>query len=143
MVVAENHTCCNQTEEQIHALTLKDMATTKKTTSPKTAEKKAPAKKATAKKETAAPAAKAPVREALTAEEKARVKKLKETVKGSDTEAIKADTEALEKSFYPLAEKLYQAAQAAQGDAGANPGAGAQGGDGTFYNADFEDKSDK
>jgi len=73
----------------------------------------------------------------------AAIEKLKETVKGSDTEAIKADTEALEKSFYPLAEKLYQAAQAAQGDAGANPGAGAQGGDGTFYNADFEDKSDK
>ena len=88
MVVAENHTCCNQTKEQIHALTLKDMATTKKTTSPKTAEKKAPAKKATAKKETAAPAAKAPVREALTAEEKARVKKLKETLA-----LLKADPE--------------------------------------------------
>ena len=64
------------------------MATTKKTTSPKTAEKKAPAKKATAKKETAAPAAKAPVREALTAEEKARVKKLKETLA-----LLKADPE--------------------------------------------------
>ncbi|MBQ4044133.1 MAG: Hsp70 family protein, partial [Clostridia bacterium] len=73
----------------------------------------------------------------------AAIEKLKETVKNGDTEAIKADTEALEKSFYPLAEKLYQAAQAAQGDPNANPGAGAQGGDGTFYNADFEDKSDK
>ncbi|MBE6561478.1 MAG: molecular chaperone DnaK [Ruminococcaceae bacterium] len=73
----------------------------------------------------------------------AAIEKLKETVKGSDTEAIKADTEALEKAFYPLAEKLYQAAQAAQGDAGTDPNAGAQGGDGTFYNADFEDKSDK
>ena len=89
MVVAENHTYCNQTEEQIHALTLKYMATTKKTTSPKTAEKKAPAKKATAKKETAAPATKAPVREALTAEEKARVKKLKETLA-----LLKADPES-------------------------------------------------
>ena len=75
----------------------------------------------------------------------AAIEKLKETVKNGDTEAIKADTEALEKSFYPLAEKLYQAAQAAgaQGfDPNANPGAGAEGGDGTFYNADFEDKSD-
>lgn len=88
MVVAKNHTCCNQTARQIHALTLKNMATTKKTTSPKTAEKKAPAKKATAKKETADTTAKAPVREALTAEEKARVKKLKETLA-----LLKADPE--------------------------------------------------
>ncbi len=85
----------------------------------------------------------------VTEEEKApvlaAVEKLKETVKGGDTDAIKADTEALEKSFYPLAEKLYQAAQAAGGagfDPNANPGAGAQGGDGTYYNADFEDKSE-
>ena len=71
--------------------------------------------------------------------------KLKETIKSGDTEAIKADTEALEKAFYPLAEKLYQSAQ--QGQAGGpNPGAGAgpqTGGDGTVYGADFEDKSDK
>ncbi len=72
----------------------------------------------------------------------AAIDKLKETVKGNDTEAIKADTEALEKSFYPLAEKLYQQAGGAQG-AGFDPNAGAQGGgDGTYYNADFEDKSD-
>ncbi len=73
----------------------------------------------------------------------AAIEKLKETVKGNDTEAIKADTEALEKSFYPLAEKLYQQAGGAQG-AGFDPnGAGAQqGGDGTYYNADFEDKTD-
>ena len=74
----------------------------------------------------------------------AAIEKLKETVKGSDTEAIKADTEALEKSFYPLAEKLYQQAGGAQG-AGFDPNAagGPQGGaDGTYYNADFEDKTD-
>jgi molecular chaperone DnaK len=68
----------------------------------------------------------------------AAIEKLKETVKGGDTDAIKADTEALEKSFYPLAEKLYKEAQAAQG---ADAGAGATGEDGTFYNADFEDKT--
>lgn len=74
------------------------MATTKKTTSPKTAEKKAPAKKAPAKKATAkkdtarkepsATTAKAPARETLTPEEKARVKKLKETLA-----LLKADPE--------------------------------------------------
>ena len=68
----------------------------------------------------------------------AAIEKLKETVKSGDTDAIKADTEALEKSFYPLAEKLYKEAQAAQG---ADAGAGATGEDGTFYNADFEDKT--
>ena len=70
------------------------------------------------------------------------IEKLKETLKGSDTEAIKADTEALEKSFYAISEKLY-AAQGAQG-AGPDMG-GAQGAsqDGTFYDADYEDKTDK
>ncbi len=82
--------------------------------------------------------------ESLKAPVTAAIEKLKETVKGNDTEAIKADTEALEKAFYPLAEKLYQSAQGAQGAPGAegfDPGAGTQNGD-TFYNADFEDKSE-
>ena len=70
------------------------------------------------------------------------IEKLKETLKGNDTEAIKADTEALEKSFYAISEKLY-AGQGAQG-AGPDMG-GAQGAsqDGTFYDADYEDKTDK
>ncbi len=81
---------------------------------------------------------------------RAAIDKLKETMKGNDAEAIKADTEALEKAFYPIAEKMY--AQQQNGEAGANPGAGfdpnagqsGMGGDGnTYYNADFEDKSDK
>ena len=67
----------------------------------------------------------------------AAIEKLKKTIEGGDTEAIKADTEALEKSFYPLAEKLYAQAQAAQGDAGQN-GTGA---DGNYYSTDFEDKT--
>ena len=70
---------------------------------------------------------------------------LKETLKGSDVDAIKADSEALEKAFYPLAEKLYAASGAqgaGAGDAGAaNGGAGAAGGDGTIYGTDFEDKT--
>ena len=72
----------------------------------------------------------------------AAIEKLKETVKGGDTEAIKADTEALEKAFYPIAEKLYKEQQAAGGAAGAEGGAdqgGNEGGD--YYNADFEDKT--
>ena len=68
----------------------------------------------------------------------AAIESLKETLKGDDTEAIKAGTEALEKAFYPLAEKMYAAASAAQGQP-TDDGAGAAGGD---YYTDFEDKSD-
>ena len=64
----------------------------------------------------------------------AAIEHLKETLKGGDVEAIKADTEALEKAFYPLAEKLY--AEAAQAE-GAAPG-----GDGTVYDTPFEDKTE-
>ena len=83
----------------------------------------------------------------VTEEEKAPIKeaieKLRTTLQGTDIEAIKADTEALEKSFYAISEKLYQQAQQAQGGAGFDAGAagGAQGGDGTYYDADFEDKT--
>ncbi|MBE6536652.1 MAG: molecular chaperone DnaK [Ruminococcaceae bacterium] len=73
---------------------------------------------------------KAPVNEAI--------EKLKNTISTGDTEAIKADTEALQKAFYPLAEKLYQQSQAEGGAAGADNGANA-GGD--VYGADFEDKT--
>ena len=71
------------------------------------------------------------------------IEKLKATVAGGNTEAIKADTEALEKAFYALSEKLYAQQGGAQGagfDAGAQ-GDASQGGDGTYYNADYEDKT--
>ena len=68
------------------------------------------------------------------------IAKLKETVKSNDTDAIKADTEALQKSFYPLSEKLYQQQSAPQGDAGAQQ-SGTTGEDGV-YNAEFTDKTD-
>ncbi len=75
-------------------------------------------------------------------EVKAAVEKLKETVKGGNTDAIKADTEALEKAFYALSEKLYKQT----GAQGAGPDMGGEGadngGDGTYYNADYEDKTD-
>jgi len=72
----------------------------------------------------------------------AALEKLKETVKGNDTAAIKADTEALEKAFYALSEKLYKqsGAQAGPDMGGADAN---QGSDGTYYNADYEDKTDK
>ena len=71
---------------------------------------------------------KAPVKEA--------VEKLKETVKTDNTDAIKADTEALEKVFYDLSSKLYQQAQQQGADMGNGPAD-----DGTI-NADFTDKTE-
>ena len=68
----------------------------------------------------------------------AGIDKLKETLKGEDTDAIKAATEELTQMFYKMSEKLYQQ-QAPQGDAaGAQPGAdaGAQGGQ--YYDADYK-----
>ena len=77
-------------------------------------------------------------------EVKAAVEKLKETVKGGDVDAIKADTEALEKAFFALSEKLYKqtGAQGAGPDMGADMGGDNAGGDGTYYNADYEDKTE-
>ncbi len=78
------------------------------------------------------------------ADVEAAIAKLKETVQSGDTEAIKADTEALEKSFYKISEKLY-AQQQAQGGQGFDPNMGADGGaqDGQFYDANYEDNSNK
>jgi molecular chaperone DnaK len=69
------------------------------------------------------------------ADVEAAIAKLKETIKSGTTEDIKADTEALEKSFYKISEKLY--AQAQQGDPGAQGGAGGE----QFYDANYEDNS--
>ena len=72
----------------------------------------------------------------------AAVEKLKASLAANaDTETLKADIEALEKAFYAISEKLYAQNGGAQGfDPNA---AGAQGnaGDGTYYNADYEDKT--
>ncbi len=78
---------------------------------------------------------------------KSALEKLKETVKSDNTDAIKADTEALEQAFYKVSEKLYaQSGQQPGADAGAGAGTGAQdnqGGDQTYYDPGFEDKTDK
>ena len=74
---------------------------------------------------------KAPVNDAIA--------KLRETIKGGNTDSIKADTEALQKAFYPIAEKLYQAQAGQQGQAG--QGGSYNAGDNTYYDAGFEDKT--
>ena len=73
----------------------------------------------------------------------AAIEKLKETIKGDDIDAIKADTEALQQAFYAISEKLYKQQDGAGADPDAGADGGAAGGDGTFYDADYEDKTDK
>ena len=71
---------------------------------------------------------------------------LREALKGTDLEAIKAKQEELQKKFYAISEKLYKAAadaQAAQGGANAAPGADAgANADPNVYEADFKDADD-
>ena len=71
---------------------------------------------------------------------------LREALKGTDLEAIKAKQEELQKKFYTISEKLYKAAadaQAAQGGANAAPGADAgANADPNVYEADFKDADD-
>ena len=76
----------------------------------------------------------------------AGIDKLKETLKGEDTDAIKAATDELTQLFYKMSEKLYQQ-QAPQGDpnggfnggfnGGAQPGGDPNGGQ-QYYDADYK-----
>ncbi|MBQ9080227.1 MAG: molecular chaperone DnaK [Clostridia bacterium] len=73
----------------------------------------------------------------------AALEKLKASLNANaDTETLKADIEALEKAFYAISEKLYAQNGGAQGF---DPNAAGQqqgnAGDGTYYNADYEDKT--
>ncbi len=81
------------------------------------------------------------------ADVRAALETLKSTLKDGTTEQIKNDTEALEKAFGKLSEKLYsQAGANGAGGAGPDMGGAAGGqsdGNGTYYNADYEDKSGK
>ena len=68
------------------------------------------------------------------------IDKLKETLKGEDAAAIKADTEALQQAFFAVSEKLYQQAggpQAGGPDMGGQAPGGDQGGQ-QFYDADYK-----
>ena len=60
--------------------------------------------------------------------------KLKETLKGQDMAAIKADTEALQQAFYAVSEKLYQQAN----PQGAQPGGDSGAQEGQYYDADYK-----
>ena len=76
----------------------------------------------------------------------AEIEKVKEALKGTDSEAIKAASEALTQAFYKVSEKMYQQAnpQGAQGGAGFNPEDFAQGAQGgaqgdNVYEADYRE----
>ena len=83
----------------------------------------------------------------ISAEDKSKIEtalnKLKETVKGDDINAIKADTEALQQAFYAVSEQMYKnanpegAAQAGADAGAAAGGANAQNG-GQYYDADYK-----
>ncbi len=80
---------------------------------------------------------------------KQQLEVLKEALKGTDTAKIKTESEALQKVFYALSEKLYKTQGGpGAGPQGGEPGAGgptdgAAGGDGGAYEADFKDVDDK
>ena len=71
-----------------------------------------------------------------------KVDALKEALKGEDVNLIKSRQEELTQKFYEVSEKIYKAAQAAQGGAqqggaqGFDPNAAAGGG---YQDADFTD----
>ncbi len=88
--------------------------------------------------------------QALVSKTQAAVDKLKEALKGSDIEAIKAATEEARQPLYELSAAAYQQAQQAAGAAGAAPGADANAGaqsapqDDNVVDAEFtEVKDDK
>ncbi len=93
----------------------------------------------------------------ISAEDKAsvepKINELREALKGTDIEAIKTKQEELQKAFYAVSEKLYQAAAAAQqaqagaagtdpnmGNAGQNMGGNSNGAD--YVDADFTEVKD-
>lgn len=77
----------------------------------------------------------------LSSEDKARIEaelnNVKEAMKGTDTEAIKAATEELTKVFYDISGKIYQANAEAQGATGAEPQ------DDNTVDADYKVEDDK
>ena len=83
------------------------------------------------------------VPEADKEEVRGKLEALKEALKGTDNDQIKAKMEDLQKSFYAMSTKLYEAAQAAQQQAGGQPSAdngGAANGD--YVDADYVDADD-
>ena len=81
---------------------------------------------------------------------KAEIEKVKEALKGTDTEAIKAATDSLQQAFYKVSEKLYQQANPqganpqdfAGGAQGAQQQGNPQGGADNVYEADYREVDD-
>ena len=72
----------------------------------------------------------------------AKLDALKEALKGSDIDTIKAKQEELQKAFYAVSEKMYQQAAQAQQAQGAAEDAGAQnnnGGDDNVVDAEYKE----
>ena len=72
----------------------------------------------------------------------AKLDALKEALKGSDIDTIKAKQEELQKAFYAVSEKMYQKAAQAQQAQGAAEDAGAQnnnGGDDNVVDAEYKE----
>ena len=70
----------------------------------------------------------------------AAIEKVKTALSGTDNQAIKDAVSELEKAFYAASEKLYSQANPQGGgqEPGGDPGAGGAGGEGEFYDADYE-----
>ena len=88
------------------------------------------------------------VSESEKTEVNAKLEALKEALKGSDIEAIKAKQEDLQKAFYAISEKVYKDAAAAgqaagaQGagpDMGGQPAGGGNGGDDNVVDAEYKE----
>ncbi|MFI3226352.1 MAG: molecular chaperone DnaK [Clostridia bacterium] len=77
------------------------------------------------------------------AEVKALVEKVREALKGTDTEVIKAASEELSKKFGEISQKAYEAAAAAQAQAGGAEGAPQDASGDDFVDADFTEVDDK
>ncbi|MHC1693779.1 MAG: molecular chaperone DnaK [Eubacteriales bacterium] len=75
---------------------------------------------------------------------KDQLEKVKEALKGEDTDRIKTEADALQKLFYELSTKLYQQNGTQAPGAEGQPEDPGQGNDGEkFYSSDFEDKTNK
>ncbi len=87
------------------------------------------------------------VSETEKSEVQAEIDKVKEALKGTDTAAIKAASEALTQKFYSISEKMYQQANPNGGAAGFDPsqaqqGAGQAPGGENVYDADYREVDD-
>ncbi|MBR0383164.1 MAG: molecular chaperone DnaK, partial [Eubacteriaceae bacterium] len=77
----------------------------------------------------------------------AAIADLKEKAQGDDPEVIRAAIDKVNEALYPIAQKMYEQAQAQQQAAGAqagpDAGAAGQGGDDDVEEASYEDVTDK